>query len=110
LLIHIRALPSSDPDILADLSHPSTQAGTSSETPLVLFAGAYAYPGIPLLEGCVGSALRATRTFIESIDGEKTLQAQVQTDRIGGIDWTTGLGGKWGRLWRARRKLVGEVF
>ena len=84
-----RALPVRDP-ALFDRLHPR------SKSAVVYLAGSYAYPGIPLLEGCVGSAKHAA----EAVLGERL-------DDLGGVDWSVGQGGVLGRLWRWRsRKAV----
>lgn len=79
-----RALPVSDPGTLTDL-HARGPAKS------VYIAGSYAYPGIPLLEGCVGSA----RRVVDEIFG-------LQGD-TGGVDWDAGYGSVLGRLWRWRQ-------
>lgn len=62
---------------------------------MVHLAGSYAYPGIPLLEGCVGSArLAAARVLDEGFASDG--------GRLGGVDWAAGRGGPVGRLWRWR--------
>jgi hypothetical protein len=82
-----RALPLRDARTLAGL-HPPTEA-----RPLVALVGSYAYPGIPLLEGCVGSARRVVEDLLH-------LPPQAAA---GGVDWDAGRGGVIGRLWRWRR-------
>lgn len=81
-----RALPVRDPKIFTNLSPPS------GEPPLVYLAGSYVYPGIPLLEGCVGSARRIVEEIFD-------LRPEAAT---GGVDWDAGRGGRLGRLWRWR--------
>ena len=80
-----RALPLRDPTTMERLHPPP---GPSGKT-LVHLAGSYAYPGIPLLEGCVGSA----RQVVEVITGEQG---------AGQVDWEVGNGGWVGRAWRYR--------
>ncbi|KAI9633634.1 uncharacterized protein MKK02DRAFT_34559 [Dioszegia hungarica] len=84
-----RALPLRDPTIFKRL-HPSSSP--TSHPALIHLAGSYAYPGIPLLEGCVGSAINATSVILGKPRQE-----------IGGLDWSTGRGGRLGRIWRWRR-------
>ena len=76
-----RALPLRDPRVLLDI-HPE---GSDRR---VYLAGSYAYPGIPLLEGCVGSA----KIVIRDILGHEA-----------SLDWETGRGSLLGRIWRWRR-------
>ena len=71
-----RALPVRNPKLF-DRLHPKATDG------LVYLAGSYAYPGIPLLEGCVGSARRAASAVLGQ-----------DMDDIGNIDWTAGRGGR----------------
>lgn len=81
-----RALPLRDPKTFGRL-HPHSDNG------VVFLAGSYSYPGIPLLEGCVGSAKRAA----ESVLGER------EAGFFGGVDWDVGKGSLLGRIWRWRR-------
>ena len=85
-LLMVRALPLPDATTLKRL-HPSV-----TKDSIVHLAGSYAYPGIPLLEGCVGSARLAAKRVL----GDEV------TDP-GGIDWQAGEGGRVGRIWRWRR-------
>lgn len=55
----------------------------------IFIAGSYAYPGIPLLEGCVGSARRVVRDVFGPVAD-------------GGVDWEAGRGSLLGRAWRWR--------
>lgn len=81
-----RALPLDDDSTLAGL-RPSRRLGEGR--PRVFLAGSYAYPGIPLLEGCVGSA----RRVVEDMLGRE----------VRSINWDTGRGSLAGRAWRWRR-------
>ncbi|BEI89149.1 uncharacterized protein CcaverHIS019_0205110 [Cutaneotrichosporon cavernicola] len=81
-----RALPLADDDTLNGL-HP--RRGPGEGRARVFLAGSYAYPGIPLLEGCVGSARRVV---------EDMLGREVRC-----IDWDAGRGSFAGRAWRWRR-------
>ncbi|TXT03864.1 hypothetical protein VHUM_04287 [Vanrija humicola] len=87
-----RALPLRSKETLVGF-HPPRGADPA---PLIYLAGSYAYPGIPLLEGCVGSA----RRVVDDICGLGSYPA------TGGVDWETGRGGLLGRVWRWR--LVGR--
>lgn len=76
-------------------------------------AGSYVYPGIPLLEGCVGSAKEVVKSILE---GEKYRaeselregpdkrgkRKQRQIEPVGGIDWEVGRGGLITKAWRWR--------
>lgn len=65
---------------------------------IVYLAGSYAYPGIPLLEGCVGSAKRVVKALSDDL-------CQSHSDRLEdseGPDWSKGQGGLMGRIWRWR--------
>ena len=81
-----RALPLRDPTTFGRL-HPPSDDG------VVFLAGSYSYPGIPLLEGCVGSAKKA----VEGILGQRDVA------HLGGVDWDRGRGSLVGRVWRWRR-------
>lgn len=88
-----RALPLRDDRTLAGLRPtPEGDKEKEKETPLIYLAGSYAYPGIPLLEGCVGSARRA----VEDMFGTGV------RPETGGVDWSAGQGGLVGRMWRWR--------
>lgn len=87
-----RALPLRSKETLVGF-HPPRGADPA---PLIYLAGSYVYPGIPLLEGCVGSA----RRVVDDICGLGSYPA------TGGVDWETGRGGLVGRVWRWR--LVGR--
>jgi hypothetical protein len=105
ILIVIRALPLSTPGpTLANL-HPPIPDG--AHAPLVHLAGSYAYPGIPLLEGCVGSAVRAASEILASAYAARVPQSSARraqrVAQLGGVDWDAGRGGLIGRLWRHRR-------
>lgn len=67
----------------------SSSSTEEDESPLVHLVGSYAYPGIPLLEGCVGSARRVAREIL---------------GRDPDVDWEAGMGGFFGRAWRWRRQ------
>lgn len=109
-----RALPLRDAaKTLAGLRPPSSPTASMSvlpsststdhppqPAPLIHLAGSYAYPGIPLLEGCVGSARRAA----EDICGLPAAAA------VGGVDWDAGRGSVWGRAWRWRQARRGGYF
>ena len=77
-----RALPLHRPEILKDL-HPE------GDRRAVYLAGSYAYPGIPLLEGCAGSARWVARDILGH-------DPQV-------LNWDIGRGSLLGRAWRWRR-------
>lgn len=72
------------------------------------------YPGIPLLEGCVGSAKEVVKSILE---GEKYhIESELrggpdkggerkharQIEPVGGIDWEVGRGGLITKAWRWR--------
>jgi hypothetical protein len=84
------ALPLSNPARTIPLLHPSHG--------MIYLAGSYAYPGIPLLEGCVGSAKRVTEALVEDLG--------IDDDEGEGerVDWSKGRGGFIGRLWRWRKR------
>ncbi|ORX41148.1 hypothetical protein BD324DRAFT_648038 [Kockovaella imperatae] len=96
-----RALPLENPDTI--LESLSVAPGSSDEAShKIHFVGSYAHSGIPLLEGCVGSALRVVKEILES----EGLRTRTNKTPLGHVDWTQGLGGRVGRLWRWRaRKL-----
>jgi hypothetical protein len=103
----IRALPLRTPGpTLANLHPPIPDV---AHTPLVHLAGSYAYPGIPLLEGCVGSAIRATSEILASASAARERAPPASARRgqrvaqLGGVDWDAGRGGLIGRLWRYRQ-------
>lgn len=109
----IRALPLRTPGpTLADL-HPPIPDG--AHTSLVHLAGSYAYPGIPLLEGCVGSAVRATSEILASasVARERVQQSSARRGQrvaqLGGVDWDAGRGGLLGRLWRHGQDRAGQT-
>lgn len=54
--------------------------------------GSYAYPGIPLLEGCVGSSKCVMDVLVDDLN----------LDVDAGVDWSRGRGGVIGRVWRWR--------
>jgi hypothetical protein len=66
---------------------------------LVYIVGSYAYPGIPLLEGCVGSSRRLMGTLVDDLNLDSALQCM---DADIEVDWSTGRGGLIGRVWRWR--------
>ncbi|WVR08447.1 hypothetical protein IAU60_005502 [Kwoniella sp. DSM 27419] len=88
------------------LTHPRrTLTAIRSNAQEVHIAGSYAYPGIPLLEGCVGSAKLAVEAILHGQSGqhEEGGIAQAGTGRhIGEIDWDHGRGGWVERMWRWR--------
>lgn len=82
---------------------------------VVYLAGAYAWSGIPLLEGCIGSAKRVVNSITtdfnqgSSIDSDQT-RLRPRKKGMGGegelemeVDWSKGRGGLVGRIWRWRR-------
>lgn len=72
------------------------EKSAEEEEDLVHLVGSYAYPGIPLLEGCVGSARRVAREIL---------------GREPEVDWDAARGGIVGRAWRWRRRArVGGVL
>jgi hypothetical protein len=87
------ALPLSNPTKTIPLLHPSHG--------MIYLAGSYAYPGIPLLEGCVGSAKRVTEALIEDLGVDDGYQGEGEREMV---DWSKGRGGFIGRLWRWRKK------
>ncbi|WVF68125.1 hypothetical protein IAT40_002888 [Kwoniella sp. CBS 6097] len=97
-----RALPLRRPQEVLPALRP-----TSSR---IYIAGSYAYPGIPLLEGCVGSAKLAVEAILcerekndraKETTGETTRKRDVCT---GGVDWKYGRGGWVERIWTWRRE------
>lgn len=90
LTICVRALPLRTPSATI----PALQPGPG----LVYLAGAYAWPGIPLLEGCVGSAKRA----VDALTDDLALAPQSHAE--GEVDWSQGRGSLIGRIWRWRRR------
>ncbi|OXG96093.1 hypothetical protein C345_00480 [Cryptococcus neoformans A2-102-5] len=102
-----RALAISNPHEILPLLQPH------SLNALVYLAGSYVYPGIPLLEGCVGSAKEVVKSILE---GEKYRaeselregpdkqgkRKQKQIEPVGGIDWEVGRGGLITKAWRWR--------
>ncbi|OCF42573.1 hypothetical protein I317_03557 [Kwoniella heveanensis CBS 569] len=84
----------------------------------IYIAGSYAYPGIPLLEGCVGSAKLAVEAILRdrypaevedsrATDGTDTVGSAAMQDEnvhVGGVDWTRGRGGWVERVWTWRRR------
>lgn len=92
------ALPLSNPSRTIPQLHPSPG--------LVYLAGAYAYPGIPLLEGCIGSSRRVVRSVVRDFELDvhagtgKGTDGGVKGDRV---DWSKGRGGVVGRIWRWRK-------
>jgi hypothetical protein len=76
---------------------------------LIYIVGSYAYPGIPLLEGCVGSSKRAVRYVVDDLNLSLSAGLTSESDqekrdgsREGEIDWNRGRGGMLGRIWRWR--------
>ncbi|WWC65427.1 uncharacterized protein I303_108045 [Kwoniella dejecticola CBS 10117] len=102
-----RALPLKEPcKILPFLRN--TSKSYSPPSTIVHIVGSYAYPGIPLLEGCVGSAKMAAEILLAELRPErshpdgKPMDISEMRRVVGGVDWTTGKGGIWGRIWRWR--------
>ncbi|WVQ95727.1 hypothetical protein IAU59_002826 [Kwoniella sp. CBS 9459] len=92
-----RALPLRRPREVLSALRP-----TSSR---IYIAGSYAYPGIPLLEGCVGSAKLAVEAILrEQRDGNDGGNDSSIELRTGGVDWKYGRGGWAERVWNWRRK------
>ena len=62
--------------------------------------GSYAYPGIPLLEGCVGSSKKVLSTLADdlSLDLVSERVERGSTE----VYWSKGRGGIFGRIWRWR--------
>ena len=92
------ALPLPNPSRTTPQLHPSPG--------LVYLAGAYAYPGIPLLEGCIGSSRRVVRSVVREFELDvhagtgKGSDGDAKGDRV---DWSKGRGGVVGRIWRWRK-------
>jgi hypothetical protein len=59
----------------------------------VYIVGSYAYPGIPLLEGCVGSSKKVVGALVDHL----SLSGKEEE-----VDWSIGRGGFIGRVWRWR--------
>ena len=98
LTLVLRALPPTHPeDFLSALQDTGT-GGTSTAIHVI---GSYAYPGIPLLEGCVGSAIRAVKQIREDELDWRDMSGRSRSD-LGGVDWSAGQGRIVGRLWRWR--------
>jgi hypothetical protein len=79
----------------------------------VYIVGSYAYPGIPLLEGCVGSSKRVMVTLVDDLglsSQSPSLASGIDEKRRKGekgrkegeVDWSKGRGGFIGRVWRWR--------
>jgi hypothetical protein len=80
----------------------------------VYIVGSYAYPGIPLLEGCVGSSKKVLGTLVDDLGlsspSSSFLSAENNEKRRNGgkgmkeeeVDWSQGRGGFIGRVWRWR--------
>ena len=62
--------------------------------------GSYANPGIPLLEGCVGSSRRVVDMLVDDLELELD---SGEGPEGGEVDWNVGRGGLIGRSWRWRR-------
>jgi len=80
---------------------------------LVYIVGSYAYPGIPLLEGCVGSSRKVMGTLVDDLglsSPSLSLSSGMDVKRMkdekgrkeGEVDWSKGRGGFIGRVWRWR--------
>ena len=92
------ALPLRNPSKTIRALHPSPG--------IVYLAGAYAWSGIPLLEGCIGSAKRVVRSITTDFDSElESIRAGRAGKKglQGEVDWNKGRGGLVGRIWRWRR-------
>lgn len=87
-----------------DPVHTFRDLHPASREAIVHLAGSYAHPGIPLLEGCIGSAIRATQAVLSSETTGVAVPATRSKAKLGGVDWTTGQGGLVGRIWRWRRE------
>ena len=79
----------------------------ANQSSRIQIVGSYAYPGIPLLEGCVGSAIRVTRQLVRerkrrSLHEEREQCEFAHKHRIGGVDWSSGAGSQIGQWWRWR--------
>ena len=62
--------------------------------------GSYAYPGIPLLEGCVGSSKKVLDTLVDDLSVDLVSEG---VDRGSAeVDCSRGRGGLVGRVWRWR--------
>jgi hypothetical protein len=74
----------------------------------VYLAGSYAYPGIPLLEGCVGSAKRVVDSLIKDLELDSLDLAEGgkagDERKMVEVDWSKGRGGLVGRIWRWRSR------
>ncbi|WVO17571.1 imidazoleglycerol phosphate synthase, cyclase subunit [Cryptococcus depauperatus] len=91
-----RALPLKNP--AKTLKHLCAYSPNS----LVYLAGSYVYPGIPLLEGCVGSARRVVEDIVaanryhhkkELAENNKgRFRGKLALHSIGGVDWEAGKG------------------
>lgn len=86
------------------------------EDGLVYLAGSYAHPGIPLLEGCVASAITAVGRVIKDLRDTTSQPESTAKDSLpqkadpalslgflGEIDWSAGQGSWLSRAWRWRR-------
>lgn len=96
------ALPLSRLEVTLPALHPGPG--------LIYLAGAYAYPGIPLLEGCIGSARMAADAIVHErrsglSDGDR---AEESGEELEGIDWDAGRGSWIGRMMRWRRRKRGD--
>ncbi|WWC72398.1 uncharacterized protein I206_106360 [Kwoniella pini CBS 10737] len=102
-----RALPLKEPCKVLPFLQNTSRSYLPPST-IVHIVGSYAYPGIPLLEGCVGSAKMAAEFILMEVRPErnhpdgKPMDVSEMRKVVGGVDWTTGKGGIWGRLWRWR--------
>jgi hypothetical protein len=79
----------------------------------VYIVGSYAYPGIPLLEGCVGSSRRVLGTLVDDLGLSSPISSPVSLingkerkdekgRKEGEVDWSKGRGGFIFRVWRWR--------
>ncbi|ORY35873.1 hypothetical protein BCR39DRAFT_512746 [Naematelia encephala] len=83
-----RALPLKHAKTTLKSLHPPI----SSKKRILFLAGSYAHPGIPLLEGCIGSAKRVVCDML-SLEPE---------GKVGNVNWDIGRGNLIGRAWRWR--------
>ena len=77
------------------LTLPALNPGKGS----VYIVGSYAPPGMPLLEGCVGSSRRVVDMLVDDLD----LASSTDLGEAREVDWEVGRGRLIGRLWRWRR-------
>ncbi|WWD08504.1 hypothetical protein V865_006616 [Kwoniella europaea PYCC6329] len=90
-----RALPLKQPNKILP------QLRSSSLDSCVYIVGSYAYPGIPLLEGCVGSAKMTVESLLADAYERRTGFVRPILP-AGKLDWEVGKGGRFARTWRWR--------